>query len=121
MAKEAEDRQEKPMAQDDPNLLVAQFQSYQQQLQSLLIQKESLRLQSAEVDKALEELGKTQQKSAYKITGQIMVSKPVEDLKKDMEDMKESIGLREKTLQKTEERIGNKMREIQEKLREMMK
>jgi prefoldin beta subunit len=118
MAKETEDREK---VQDDPNQLVAYFQNYQQQMQSLLIQKESLKLQAVEVDKALEELGKTQQKNAYKITGQIMISKPIEELRNDLIEAKENIQLREKTLQKTEERISNKMREIQEKLKEMMK
>lgn len=118
MVKETENREN---IREDPNLLVAQFQNFQQQMQSLLIQKESLKLQSIEVDKALEELSKTQQKSAYKITGQIMISKPVEDLKKDLEELKENILVSEKTLQKTEERINNRMREIQEKLKETMK
>jgi len=118
MVKEQEAGKENP---EDPNQLVTQFQTYQQQMQSVIIQKESLKLQSIEVEKALEELGKTQQKSAYKITGQIMINKPVEELKKDLEEMKENIELRTKSLEKSEERINNKMKEIQEKLKEMMK
>lgn len=121
MAKETEEIEGRGRIQEDPNQLVAQFQNYQQQMQSLLIQKESLRLQSAEVDKALEELGKTQQESAYRITGQIMISKPVEELKKDLIETKENIQVRVKTLEKSEDRISNKMKEIQEKLKEMMK
>jgi prefoldin beta subunit len=101
--------------------LVNEFQNYQQELQSIVIQKESLRLQSVEVDKALEELQKTNQKTAFKITGNIMISKPVEEIKKDLEEIKESIGLKIKSLEKSEERVSNKLKELQTKLKEVMK
>jgi prefoldin beta subunit len=101
--------------------LVSEFQNYQQELQSVVIQKESLRLQSMEVAKALEELQKTNQKTAFKITGSIMINKPVEEIKKDLEEMKESIELKIKSLEKSEERISNKLKELQSKLKEVMK
>lgn len=99
---------------------VAQFQTYQQQLQSVFIQKENLRLQGMEIDKALEELAATKQTTAYKITGQIMVSKTVEELKKDLGETKEAVEVRMKSLEKTEERINSKLKELQEKLREVI-
>jgi len=111
----------KVKSSDDPNQLVAQFQNYQQQMQSLLIQKESMKLQSIEADKALKELEKTQQKSAYKITGQIMISKPVEELKSELEEVKENIDIRIKSLEKSEERLTGRLKELQEKLQEFMK
>jgi prefoldin beta subunit len=111
----------KVKSSDDPNQLVAQFQNYQQQMQSLLIQKESMKLQSIEADKALKELEKTQQKSAYKITGQIMISKPVDELKSELEEVKENIDIRIKSLEKSEERLTGKLKELQEKLQEFMK
>lgn len=101
--------------------LVNEFQTYQQQLQTVVIQKESLKLQSLEVAKAMEELTKTQQKTAYKITGNIMISKNVEELKKDLEEAKESIELKIKSLEKSEEKINNKLKELQNKLQEGMK
>lgn len=99
---------------------IIQLQSYQQQLQSVLIQKESLRLQNLEMEKALEELNATKQEKAYKITGQIMISKPVEELKKELNETKEMIDVRIKSLEKTEERINSKMNELQEKLKDVM-
>jgi len=111
----------KEKSSEDPNQLVAQFQNLQQQMQSILIQKESLKLQSIEVDKALEELEKTQQKSAYKISGQIMISKPVEELKSELNEVKENIELRMGSLVKSEERMTARLKELQEKLQEFMK
>jgi prefoldin beta subunit len=99
--------------------LVTKFQSYQQQLQSVLLQKESLKLQNIEIERALEELNSSKQKSAYKITGSIMISKPIEELKKELSETKENIDIRIKSLEKTEEKISSKLREIQEKLKEL--
>jgi prefoldin beta subunit len=90
-----------------------QFQFYQQQLQSVLIQKESLKLQATEIERALEELEKTDKKNAYKIVGRVMVSKPVEELKKELKEVKDDAGLRIKSLEKTEERITTKLKELQ--------
>lgn len=98
------------MAKEDPN---EQVQYYQQQLQSLMIQKESLKLQSMEIERVIEELNKTDQKSAYKIVGRVMISKPVEELKKELKEAGEEVGLRLKSLEKTEERIEGKIKELQ--------
>lgn len=100
---------------------ITQFQAYQQQLQSILIQKETLKLQNLEIDKALEELNTTKQKTAYKITGSIMISKPIEELKKELNESKETMEIRIKSLEKMEEKINIKLKELQEKLKEVIK
>lgn len=94
-----------------------EFQFYQQQLQTILIQKESLKLQVAEIEGALEELGKTEQQQAFKIVGNVMVKKNVEELKKELQETKEEAELRIKSLEKTEERIMNKLKELQSSLK----
>jgi len=106
---------------EDAKNLIAQFQGYQQQLQSILMQKESMKMQDLEIERALEELKSTSQKTAYKITGQVMVSKPVEELKKELGETKENIDLRIKSLEKSEERLNSKLSELQEKLKEVIK
>jgi prefoldin beta subunit len=125
-AQDFQQKQARNCAQSDGAIVmdedaVAEFQTYQQQLQTVVIQKESFKLQSLEVAKAIEELQKTNQKTAYKITGSIMISKPVEELKKDLEEAKESIELKIKSLEKSEEKINNKLKELQSKLQEGMK
>jgi len=108
-----------PELTDQQKEMINQFQMYQQQLQSVLIQKESLRLQNIEIDKALEELNATKEEKAYKITGQIMVSKTIDELKKELNESKELVGVRTKSLEKIEERINTKLNELQEKLKEI--
>ena len=106
---------------EEAKKMIMEFQNYQQQLQGILIQKEGLKLQNMEIERALEELEKSKQTSAYKITGQIMISKPVKELKDEMDGLKETIDLRVKSLKKNEDRISNKLKDLQEKLKEVIK
>ena len=107
--------------QDETRNLISQFQISQQQMQSILIQKESLKLQGLEIERALEELKSTKEKTAYKISGQIMISKPVEELKKELKETKENIDIRIGSLEKSEGRISDKLKELQNKLKEVIK
>ena len=108
------------MVSEEEKKLVGQFQVYQQQLQAILLQKENLRLQTIEMEKALEELDASKGKKAYKIAGPIMIEKDIPQLKKELSERKSDIELRVKTLEKTEGRITDKLREIQPKLRKMI-
>jgi len=108
-----------PELTDEQKEMINQFQMYQQQLQSVLIQKESLRLQNLEIEKASEELNVSKEEKAYKIVGQIMISKSIEELKKELNENKEMVDVRIKSLEKTEERINSKLNELQEKLKEI--
>jgi len=110
-----------PEISEETKNLVAQFQIYQQQLQNVMVQKENMKMQLMEMERALEELEKTKQTAAYKITGNIMISKPVVDLKKELTETKEDIDVRVKSSEKTEERLTAKLKELQEKLKEFIK
>jgi prefoldin beta subunit len=106
---------------EDTNKFIAQFQIMQQQLQNLMIQKESLRLNIMEIDQTLEELGKSKEKNAYKITGNVMISKPVEEVKKELGETKDALNVRMESLGKNEKKLTDKLKEMQEKLKEMLK
>jgi prefoldin beta subunit len=100
--------------------LIAQFQTYQQQLEAILIQKESLRLQTMEIEKALEELRKTEKATAYKIAGFVMVKKKVKDLEKELVEQKENLEMRVKSLEAAEKRTSEKIKELQTQLKKVM-
>lgn len=106
---------------DETKQMVMEFQAYQRQLQSVAVQKENLKLQDLEIDKALEELDSSKQKTAFKITGAVMVSKPVSEIVSDLKDTKEAISIRVKSFDKTEKKIMERLKELQEKLKEAMK
>lgn len=107
--------------QEEQSKMVMQFQIMQQQLQNVMIQKESLRLNIMEIEQALEELGKSGSKDAYKITGSVMVSKPAEDIKKDLEETKDAINVRIESLGKSEKDLTKRLTELQEKLKQSIK
>lgn len=109
------------MVTEEDKKFIGQFQAYQQQYQAILIQKENLKLQTLEIEKALEELEASKEKQAYKIAGPIMIKKSKEDLKTELNERKDNFNLRIKTLEKAEERMINKLKEMEPKLRKMMK
>ncbi len=96
--------------------LLNQAQIYQQQLQGILAQKESLNLQLMEINKALENLEQTKEKTIYKISGPILIKSDKEEVKKDLNERKEMITLRIKTLEKGEKRLKEKFEELRAKI-----
>ena len=80
-----------------------------------------MQLQLMEINRAMEELDPSKNDKAYKITGQIMVSKPVEELKKELTETKEAIEVRVASLEKTEEKITTKLKEMETELRKLVK
>ncbi|MBI4009944.1 MAG: prefoldin subunit [Candidatus Aenigmarchaeota archaeon] len=110
-----------PEISDETKNLVEEFQNYQQQLQSLMMQKETLKLQNIEIERAVEELDTTKEKKAYKITGNVMISKPVEELKKELNETKEAIEIKLKSYEKMEEKFNSRLKELQTKLKDVMK
>ena len=108
------------MVTEDDKKFLGQFQSYQQQLQAILIQKENLKLQILETERALEELEASKKKEAYKITGPIMIKKSKNELKTELKERKSNFDLRVKTLERAEERITKKLKEMEPKLRKML-
>jgi len=98
-----------------------ELQAFQQQMQTVLIQKESLNIQNMEIDKALEELEKVKNEDVFKAVGPILIKSEKEKLKKELKERKETIDLRLKSLQKQENRLKEKLEECQEKLEESLK
>ncbi len=108
------------MVTEDDRKILEQFQVLQQQLQAIMIQKENLKLQILEIDRAMEELETSTEKQAYKIVGPIMVQKDLKELKTELKERKENYDLRAKTLEKAEERITKKLKEMEPQLQKMM-
>jgi prefoldin beta subunit len=101
--------------------ILIELQTYQQQTQTVLIQKESLNIQNMEIDRALEELGKTTNNDVYKIVGPILIKSNKKELEKELSEKKETIELRLKSLKKQEERLREKLKESQEKFEKIFR
>ena len=65
---------------------LARYEQLQQTLQSFLVQKQQIEVEIVEIDKALSELNKANEKSkVYKSAGTVMISSNKEDVEKDLD------------------------------------
>ncbi len=101
--------------------VLMELQTFQQQMQTVLIQKESLNIQNMEIEKALEELNKIEHDDVYKAVGPILIKSTKNELSKELKERKETIELRLKSLQKQENRLREKLKEYQEKFEDVLK
>ncbi|HIM82858.1 MAG: prefoldin subunit beta [Thaumarchaeota archaeon] len=111
--------------QEVPPWLKEQLERYeqlQQNLQSILVQKQQIDLESIEIDKALEELNKSADDvKVYKSAGTVMVSSNKADVVKNLTESKDLSNTKITVLNKQEERLKESLKEVQEKLDEAMK
>jgi prefoldin beta subunit len=98
---------------------INQIQVIEQNLHSVINQRQTFQAQNMEVESSLLELSKT--KNAYKIIGNIMVATDAENLKKDLLSKKEMLDIRVKSVQKQEEKLKQKIAEIQKEVMDSMK
>lgn len=98
-----------------------EMQALQQQIQAVLIQKESLNLQNAEIEKALEEMKKSKEKEVFKAVGPVLIKAGKKEVEKEFAEKKELIDVRLKSLKKQEDRLKEKIKESQEKFEKAFK
>jgi len=96
-----------------------EFQSLQQQLQVVVMQKQQLQMASAEIDRALE-ASSTSTGKLYRSVGSILVQKEPDVLKKELSSEKEMVKLRVDSLGKQEEKLKTRLTEIQDKFEKSM-
>ena len=113
----AEPMQLPPQAQQ----LLMQMQTFQQQVQAIAIQKDTLNMQKLEFDKALEELKRTKDgEDVYKAVGPILIKSSKSELVKELSDKLETIEVRLKSLDKQEDKVKEKLQEGQQQLQQML-
>jgi prefoldin beta subunit len=98
--------------QDD----IIKFQQTQQQIQILLMQKQNIQMQGAEIEGAMKELEKAKEKDAFEVIGNIMVKKPKKEIMDSLKEKKELMDLRMSTIDKQAEKLNEKAVELQKKL-----
>lgn len=92
------------------------FSRNRDQLISISTQKQQYQLQSATLEKSIEELEKTSEKKVYKAVGSILILSDVGQVKKDIAEQKETIDLRVKTLQKQEDALVQKLNKLKSEI-----
>ena len=101
---------------------LAKLQQTQQNLQSILMQKQQLESVKLETEKALEELKKaSDDESVFKHAGTIMIKSNKKDLIEELEEQAELAKTKASILVKQEERLKTTLKEQETKIQEMMK
>jgi len=101
---------------------LAKLQQTQQNLQSILMQKQQLESVKLETEKALEELKKaSDDESVFKHAGSIMIKSNKKDLIEELEEQIELVKTKASLLVKQEERLKITLKEQETKIQEMMK
>jgi len=98
--------------------LLVRFQIENQQLETILLQKQKLSLEKTEVEEALKQI--ENKKEAYKIVGPLIVKKSSTELKKELEDKKEELDVRIKSLERNEKTFKEMIKKDKEKLEKLV-
>lgn len=101
---------------------LARFEQLQQNLQAILVQRQQVDVEAAEVERALIEIKKaTENDAVYKSAGNILIRSKKDDLVKDLEERKELSGTRSTVLTKQEQRVRENIKELQSKIEGALK
>jgi prefoldin beta subunit len=101
---------------------VSRFQQLQQNLQAIMMQKQQVELESVEIDRALEDLGKASpEDTVYKSAGPLLIRAKKEDISKELEEKKELAKTRLMVLSKQETRVKENLKEVENKINQMIR
>jgi len=101
---------------------IMKMQQSQQNLQSVMTQKQHLDIEKAETEKALEELKKIADEDAvFKQAGTVLIKSKKQELIDELEERIEMSKTRSTVLEKQETRLKESLKEQETKITEMMK
>ena len=101
---------------------IMKLQQTQQNLQSIMTQKQHLEMEKAETEKALEELKKVADGDAvFKHAGTVLIKSTKQELIDELEEKQEMSKTRVTVLEKQETRVKESLKEQESKITEMMK
>jgi prefoldin beta subunit len=101
---------------------LARYDQIQQNLQSVLVQKQQVELELNETQKALEELGKASDSEAiYKFAGNLLVRVQKDSMVKELNEKQELGNTRKMVLAKQESRFRESLKDLQTKIDDAVK
>ena len=101
---------------------IARLQQLQQNLQAIMMQKQQIELEIVETDRALEELSKTNTAdSIYKAAGPLLIKSEKDTVEKELSEKKELANTRVMVLGKQESRVKENLKEVENKINQMLK
>lgn len=101
---------------------LARLQQLQQNLQAIMMQKQQLEAESVEIEKATEELKRSEQDEAvYKSVGPLLIKTKKDDTLKELDEKKDLANTRLVVLGKQETRVKENLKEVENKINEMIR
>ena len=101
---------------------IGKLQQSQQNLQSIMTQRQHLEMEKAETEKALEELKKiADTDSVFKQAGTVLIKSDKKTLTDELEEKVELAKTRSTVLEKQEVRVKESLKEQEAKITELMK
>jgi prefoldin beta subunit len=96
------------------------LQVLEQNLQSLLLQKQAFQVELNEAESAISEIGKSKD-DIYKITGQIMLKADKMNIEKELGERKDILSIRLKSIDKQENLLKEKLEKLKEEVTKEIK
>jgi prefoldin beta subunit len=101
---------------------ISRLQQLQQNLQAIMMQKQQIELEIVETERALEELSKTTTSdSIYKAAGPLLIKSEKDTVEKELTEKKELANTRVMVLGKQELRVKENLKEVENKINQMLK
>lgn len=101
---------------------LARLQQLQQNLQAIMIQKQQLEAESVEIEKATEELKKSElDEAVYKSVGPLLIKTKKDETLKELDEKKDLANTRLVVLGKQETRVKENLKEVENKINEMIR
>jgi prefoldin beta subunit len=104
----------------EENKDLEEMQMLEQQMNNLLMQKQSFQIEFTETQAALKEV-ESSSDEVYKIVGQLMIKTDKEKMKEELSNKEKILDLRIKSLEKQEGSFMEKLTELREKVMKTMK
>lgn len=94
---------------------IQQLQFLEQNLQAIMMQKQTFQMDFDENTLAINEIKKTKD-SVYKIIGQIMINSPKDKVIKELEEKQKLIEMRVQSLKKQEEMMQKQLQDMKDEV-----
>ncbi len=99
---------------------IQELQSYEQNLSSLLMQKQAFQMELSETENAFEEITKSKD-DVFKLLGNIMIKSNKSEVEKELKQKQELLALRLKSIEKQETELTKKSEELKEEVMKKIK
>jgi prefoldin beta subunit len=99
---------------------VSRLQQIQQNLQAIMMKKNQIEQETAEIDRVIEEIKKMDEDNeVYKRYNTLLIKSRREDILKDLNEKKETFKITMEVVEKQEKRVSDNLKEVENKIIKM--